>query len=79
MQGVTPLIFFIFNQFYQLKRRTKILQGATPCRFFSVRVTPEPDSAFNCAKKNKVIPAEGQQINSKYYTDQDRVLILRRI
>ena len=67
------------SQFHQLKYATKILQGVNPRSLFSpIRVIPESESEFNCAAKNKGLLAEGQQLNSKYDTYQDQVLILRR-
>ena len=65
------------SQFHQLKSETKFFKGV-PLRslFFFVRVTPESESDFNGAAKNKVLPTEGQQLNSKYETDQGRVIIL---
>ena len=142
-KGFPHWYFLIINQFYQLKQRTKILQGVPPrSLFFLVQVTPESESvsptevrnqtlargsptqivffrsrslqnqsqfhqlkwSTNILKgvpprsffspsgslqnqnqllivqfKKKALPAEGQQLNSKYDTYQGRVLILRRI
>ena len=77
-RGYLTELFFIFNQFLQLKQTTKHLQGVPPRRFFSARFTPESESDFNSAGTNKALPEGGKQLNSKNDTDQDRVIIRRR-
>ena len=79
-RGYLTEIFSIFNQFHQLNRETKILQGVPPRTFFSLFGSLQNQSQILIVrKKNKALPEGGQKLDSKKDTGQDRVIIRSRV
>ena len=77
-RGYLTGLFFIFNQFHQLKQATKRLQGVPPHGFFSSPASLQNQSQLLLVlQKKKALPEGGQQINSKNESDQDQVIIFR--
>ena len=78
LQGVPPPILFFSRPGHSRIRfiftnwieQPKLCKGFPHVDFFSVRVTPDSESAFICDIKNKALPAEAQQLNYKYDTVQ---------
>ena len=72
-------LFFILNQFHQLNRATKILQGVTLRNFFSPPGSLKNQSQILMVlQKNKALREGGHQLNSNNDTYQDRILICSR-
>ena len=58
----------------------KISRGSSDIAYLSsTRLTPESESYFISAAKNKALPEGGQQLDHNNATDQDRVLICSRV
>ena len=84
MQEVPPRRFFFVHVTQEPEtvlltevRKQNLARGSPRSFFFTSRSLQNQSQILIVLQTNKALPDEGQQLNYKFDTDQDRVLIMR--